>query len=182
MRPAPTGREIRFGINELIVSKTDLKGRITYANDVFERVSGFSASELIGQPHNVIRHPGMPRSVFQLLWDTIGAGEEVFAYVVNLARNGDEYWVLAHVTPSYDTNGAPCGYHSNRRLPHDDAIAKVKPLYAALVAEERRHADKREAVRAGQALLNRQLAQAGVDYSQFVFSLSRHTTLDEVAA
>ncbi|MCC7010700.1 MAG: PAS domain S-box protein [Acidobacteria bacterium] len=182
IRPTPTGREVRFGENELIVSKTDLKGRITYANDVFERVSGYTAEELIGAPHNLIRHPAMPRCVFHLLWDTIAKGEEIFAYVLNLARSGDEYWVFAHVTPSFDPRGVHVGYHSNRRVPHGDAIAKIKPIYAALCAEERKHADRKDAIRASTALLVQQLGAAGLDYSQFVFSLSRHTTLEEVSA
>ena len=182
MRPAPTGREVRFGVNELIVSKTDLKGRITYANDVFERVSGYTAHDLIGAPHNLIRHPAMPRCVFNLLWDTIAKGDEVFAYVLNLARNGDEYWVFAHVTPSYDPHGVHVGYHSNRRVPHDDAIARIKPIYAALCAEEKKFANPKDAIHASTALLVKQLHTLGMDYSQFVFSLSRHTTLEEVSA
>ena len=90
-RPTPTGREVSFATDEITVSKTDLHGRITYANDVFVRVSGYSERELLGAPHSILRHPAMPRSVFKLLWDTIGQGDEVFAYVLNLAKNGDAY-------------------------------------------------------------------------------------------
>ena len=87
----PTGRERRFDDDELLVSKTDPKGRITYANDVFVRVSGYALPEIIGQPHNLIRHPQMPRGVFRLLWDSISRGEELFAFINNLAKNGDHY-------------------------------------------------------------------------------------------
>lgn len=78
--PTPTGREVTFAQDDLIVSKTDSQGRIVYVNDIFERVSDFSSSDLVGRPHNVIRHPDMPRGVFKLLWNTIGAGHEIFAY------------------------------------------------------------------------------------------------------
>ena len=99
---APTGRERMFGEDEIIVSKTDLKGRITYANSVFLRVAGYAEEDVLGQPHSMIRHPGMPRAVFKLLWETIAGGREIFAYVKNMARDGDHYWVFAHVTPSFD--------------------------------------------------------------------------------
>jgi PAS domain S-box-containing protein len=87
----PTGRESPFNDEEIIVSKTDQHGRITYANDVFARVSGYELVELLGKPHSIIRHPAMPRCVFKLVWDTLKAGDEIFGYVLNLARNGDHY-------------------------------------------------------------------------------------------
>ncbi len=173
----PSGREVLFDPAEIIVSKTDLRGAIQYANDVFLRVSGYTEAELIGQQHNIIRHPDMPRCVFKLLWDTLGAGQEIFAYVLNMAKNGDHYWVFAHVTPSYNQRGERVGYHSNRRVPHADALAKVKGLYAQWLAAERRHPNPQEGMRAGEELIRRQLQNAGLDYSEFVFSLSEHTRL-----
>ena len=178
----PTGREISFADDEIIVSKTDLKGRIVYANNVFCRVSGYEESELMGQPHNLIRHPGMPRAVFKLLWDTIQGGEEIFAYVLNLARNGDSYWVFAHVTPSFDAERRIIGYHSNRRVPYGDAMPKVRALYGQLLAEERRHSNPRAATEAGYKLLQSTLEDAKVDYAEFVFSLSNHTKLESTHA
>lgn len=181
-RPQPTGHEVSFKEHEIIVSKTDLHGRITYANDVFMRVSGYSEAELLGAPHSLVRHPAMPRSVFQLLWDTIQARQEVFAYVLNLAKSGDEYWVLAHVTPSFDPAGAHVGYHSNRRVPHADAVARVRPVYASLLAAENTKTDRRASVEAGTAALTAALSGLGMSYSQFVFSLSARTRLDAEAA
>ena len=90
-----TGVERFFDDDEIIVSKTDLKGIITYGNSVFYRLAGYTEKELIGVNHNVIRHPDMPRAVFKLLWDTLAEGREIFAYVVNRAKNGDHYWVFA---------------------------------------------------------------------------------------
>jgi PAS domain S-box-containing protein len=87
----PTGRERTFREDEVIVSKTDLKSIITHANLVFVRVAGYSEQELLGQPHNPIRHPDLPRCVFKLLWDTISKGNEIFAYVINLCSDGEHY-------------------------------------------------------------------------------------------
>ena len=105
----PTGIERTFGEDEIIVSKTDLKGRITYANQVFLRIPGYTEKEVLGQPHNIIRHPDMPRCVFKLLWDTLEARREIFAYVINMACNGDHYWVFAHVTPTFEPTGTWSG-------------------------------------------------------------------------
>jgi PAS domain S-box-containing protein len=110
----PTGRERTWGDEELIVSKTDLKGIITYANRTFLSVAGYTEQEILGKPHSIIRHPDMPRCVFKLLWDTIESGNEIFAYVKNMAKNGDHYWVFAHVTPTLDAHGNIIGYHANR--------------------------------------------------------------------
>ncbi|MEI6034469.1 MAG: PAS domain-containing protein [Verrucomicrobiae bacterium] len=179
-KPTVTGREARFAEDEVIVSKTDLKGAITYANDVFVRISGYTEAELLGQPHNILRHPAMPRCVFQLLWTTIQGGQEIFAYVLNLAKTGDEYWVFAHVTPSYDLSGRHIGYHSNRRVPHPEALAKVRPLYAALLQEEARHASHKDGTAASFRLIEKTLADSGLTYSQFVFGLCEQTKLENL--
>lgn len=173
MRPEirPTGVERTFAENDIIVSKTDLKGHITYANEVFVEVSGYSEEELLGAAHNIIRHPDMPRCVFKLLWDTIEAGREIFTYVINLCKNGDHYWVYAHVTPTFDESGRVVSYHSNRRLPERSAVASVTALYAALLSEENKHADWREGMAAGERMLVETLGKQGVEYDEFVFSL-----------
>ena len=111
--PSPTRKEVFFPDSEIIVSKTDLKGRITYANQTFCHVAGYDEAELLGQQHSIVRHPDMPRAVFKLLWDTLGEGKEIFAYVKNMTKHGDYYWVFAHVTPSYDGAGKLVGYHSS---------------------------------------------------------------------
>ena len=178
----PSGRESYFDDQEIIVSKTDLKGLITYANDVFIRVSGFTEAELLGKPHNIIRHPDMPACVFQLLWDTLKKRQEIFAYVLNMSKDGSHYWVFAHVTPSYSLSGEHIGYHSNRRVPYPDALPAVKSLYARLCQEERKHSNKKEAVEASKRILTNLLAEAGKSYGQFVFGLSKHTCLGAVAA
>lgn len=113
----PTGKEVFFPEDDIIVSKTDLKGRLTYTNRIFCDISSYSEAELMGQPHSIIRHPDMPRAVFKLLWDTLAEGREIFTYVKNMARSGDHYWVLAHVTPSYDKD--PSGRRRRIRVPRE---------------------------------------------------------------
>ncbi|MFN7918603.1 MAG: PAS domain-containing protein [Bryobacteraceae bacterium] len=170
-RPDPTGVERFFQDEEIIVSKTDPRGIITYANEVFIRVAGYREDQLLGKPHNLIRHPDMPRSVFHLLWQRIKAGHEIFAYVKNMASNGDHYWVHAHVTPTFDRMGTITGYHSNRRVPGRKAVETAEAIYAQLLAEERRQPPGK-AITAGVALLEQVLAKAGVSYDEFVFSLA----------
>jgi hypothetical protein len=131
---------------------------------------------MLGMAHNIIRHPDMPRGVFRLLWDTITSGEELFAYVHNLAGDGAHYWVLAHVTPSRDENGNVVGYHSNRRLPSPMAIREIKPIYHTLLAEERKYSSASEAALAGRDLLERYLAERGTDYDRFIWSLAAGRT------
>jgi PAS domain S-box-containing protein len=160
-----------FGENEILVSKTDLKGQITYANAAFLRVAGFSEEEMLGRPHNMIRHPDMPRAVFRLMWETIQARQEIFAYVKNLCRDGDHYWVFAHVTPSLDATGAVTGYHSFRRWARRDAIAAVDSLYARMVATESERGGPRDGMAASGALLTQLLEQKGCTYDAFILSL-----------
>ena len=168
---APTGRARPFSRDEIIVSKTDARGVITYANDVFLRVAQMEEETAIGAPHSIVRHPDMPRCVFKLLWDRISAGEEVFAYVLNLAASGDHYWVLAHVTPSWDAAGRIIGHHSTRRAPSETAVKAAAALYATLKKAEDAAPDKAAATAAGAAALDRILKEKGVGYDAFVFSL-----------
>lgn len=168
---APTGVERRFGVEDIIVSKTDTKGVITYANDVFLRVSAYSRHEVVGRPHNFIRHPSMPRCIFKRLWETIGNGREMFAYILNLAGDGAHYWVLAHVTPSY-RDGQIIGYHSNRRAPERSALSTVTDLYAALLTEERRHAERADGLAASSAMLDDMLTRRGQSFDEYVWSLT----------
>lgn len=168
----PTGVERRVGAEEIIVTKTDPRGVVKYANDVFLRISAYAPRDVIGKPHNVIRHPDMPRCVFKLLWDTLKAEREVFAYIVNLAADGAHYWVFAHVTPSFGDDGEVVGYHSNRRAPDWNAVARVTELYAALRAEESRHDDPGDGLAASSALLTATLAERGQTYDEYVWSLT----------
>ncbi|MDR3449324.1 MAG: PAS domain-containing protein [Alphaproteobacteria bacterium] len=170
-RPAPTGLERPWTEDELIVSKTDTKGHITYANRVFLRIAQLTEDEALGAPHNIIRHPDMPRCVFKLLWDTVSSGKEIFAYVKNMAMNGDHYWVFAHVTPTLDSTGNITGYHSNRRKPTGEQVKKIAPIYHLLLDEERKHASPKDGLAASTALLQKFLKDKGIGYEEFVFTI-----------
>lgn len=156
--------------NDFIVSKTDLSGRITYCNKTFIEISGYGEDELLGAQHNIVRHPDMPRGVFQLLWDTIKAGKECFAYVKNMSKDGGYYWVFANISPDFNEQHQPTGYFSVRRKPKAEAVRAIAEIYAAMLAEESR-AGARDAVAASTAWLNNVLEQRGETYERFVLSL-----------
>ena len=165
------GAERVLGENDLIVSKTDLRGYITYANDVFLDIAEFRLRDLIGKPHSFVRSRAMPRSAFKLIWDKLDAGEEVFAYVVNRTKNNNHYWVFAHITPSFDSSGKKIGYHSNRRKPDTGALAKIANVYDAVLAEEAKHKNGKQSLAAGSALLNQMIGASGMEYDEYVLSL-----------
>ena len=166
-----TGREVFFNNNDVIVSKTDPKGLITYANKTFLDVSGFTEEQLIGAPHSILRHPDMPRAVFKFLWDSIVTGQEVFAYVLNRAKNGDHYWVFAHVTASYDPSGQLMGYHSNRRVPERKAIDTLSPIYKSLLDVEKAAANPKQGLENSFKALVDFVTSTGLSYSELIFTL-----------
>ena len=163
-----------FADDEIIVSKTDIKGRLTYVNRVFISISGYKEKDLLGQPHSMIRHPDMPRCIFKLLWETIQAGHEIFAYVVNRCANGDHYWVYAHVTPSFDVKGNILGYHSNRRVPDKKILEDtIIPLYADLKNEEERFGNRKDGLQSSEKAVSEHLLQAGVAYDEWVATIGQ---------
>ncbi|WP_422126813.1 methyl-accepting chemotaxis protein [Thioalkalivibrio sulfidiphilus] len=126
-----TGKEITLPQGRTLISSTDLKGSITYANDTFVRVSGFSCEELLHKNHNVVRHPDMPPAAFEDLWKTVKSGKAWMGIVKNRAKNGDHYWVDAYVTPVYE-NGQIAGYESVRAIPRREDIGRAERLYQKL--------------------------------------------------
>lgn len=155
-----------LGDNDFIVSKTDTKGRITYVNQVFMDLAEYTEEELLGKPHNLIRHADMPRAVFKLLWDRIQAKQEIFAYVVNQTKNGNHYWVYANVTPSFDAKGNIIGYYSVRRKPNPKALEIIKPLYAQMLQAERTGG-----MEASAKLLNDVLHEKGATYDELIIHI-----------
>ncbi|MCP4936649.1 MAG: PAS domain S-box protein [bacterium] len=169
---SPTGNEVFFDERDIIVSKTDLKGRVTYANRTFMNIAGYSEKEILGKPHSIIRHPGVPRAVFKLLWDSLANKEEVFAYVVNMAKNGDHYWVLAHVTPSINSTGDIIGYHSSRRVPDASIVSNtIAPLYKDLLSIEKSVTNKKEGMNKAFDHLINTLKENKVSYNELILSL-----------
>ena len=130
-KAAPVNRESPFTLDELFVSSTDEKGHITFCNRTFMRVSGFAEEELLGEAHNIVRHPDMPRCVFKLLWDHLLSGRTVAAYVKNMSKDGRFYWVMAVVEP------VTGGYTSVRLKPTTPLFDAARDMYTELRALER---------------------------------------------
>ena len=166
----PTQKEIVLRDDDFIVSKTDPKGRIIYANKIFVEFSGYTQTEMLNKQHNLVRHPEMPRAVFDLLWDTIKSGKEFNGYVKNMSQDGSYYWVFANVTPSYDNNNKLIGYYSVRRKPSKGALDIIIPLYNDMLQAEKK-AGAKDAIAASMAILLDKLVPLGVDYDQFALSL-----------
>lgn len=170
--PFLTGKETFFDSSDVIVSKTDLKGKIIYGNRTFFKLAQMDEKDVLGQPHNIIRHPEMPRCVYKLFWLELEQKKEVFAYVNNRAANGDNYWVLANATPSFDANGNVMGYHSNRRVPNFDVVRNtITPLYAELLALEKSYDSPKEGMQAGLDKILSLLSDAKMEFNEFVLSL-----------
>ena len=150
-----------------IISDTDKKGIITQANDVFREVAGYTEDELIGANHNIVRHDDMPRACFKLVWDTISTGKEIRAFVINKAKNGDHYWVLAHITPTAD------GYHAERVAP-DAATIKdvVAPLYKQMRDKEKEMNYSNEGMEAATQILLDVLTEKGLSYDELIDALT----------
>src|SRR6218665_796198 len=125
-------REYPFRGGETLVSTTDLQGRIIYCNSAFVTVSGYQREELLGQPHNMIRHPDMPPEAFRDMWATIQSGQPWSAMVKNRRKDGDHYWVQANVTPLLDERGKPNGFMSVRTEPERADVQAAEALYARM--------------------------------------------------
>ncbi len=126
-----TGRDVSISDTANILSTTDLNGDITYVNPDFIKISGFDEDELLGQHHNIVRHPDMPREAFADLWSSVRGGNSWMGMVKNRCKNGDHYWVSAFVTP-ISRNGRVVEYQSVRTKPQPAQIAAAEGLYAQL--------------------------------------------------
>lgn len=168
----PTGVEKPLKTEDLIVSKTDLKGRITYGNLAFAQYAGYPESAFLGKPHNIVRHPDMPRSVFRLLWDRIAAKEEIFAYVKNLCADGGHYWVFANVSPSFDASGQVIGYYSVRRKAQPSAIPVIEKIYRKMLDIEKQ-TEGQAGMNAALAWLQETLKSQNEDYESFLMKLQK---------
>lgn len=159
MKPTPINEEIVLDPKRYIVSETDEKGKITYCNDYFIEVCGYSKEELLGKPHSIIRHPDMPKVIFKLLWETISKGKNINAVVKNLAKDGRYYWIFTEFESRKDTDtGKIIGYHASRKTISKHVIELVSKLYEKLLEVE-----KKEGVEASERYLNDYLKERGED-------------------
>ncbi len=122
-------KELKLGLDSFLLSETDEKGIIRFANDEFCKFAEYNLDELIGKPHNVVRHPDMPKAAFEDLWKTVQSGKPWKGFVKNKTKNGNYYWVFATVFPFRSCDGSN-GYISCRRMASPDEINKYEALYA----------------------------------------------------
>lgn len=127
--PIPTQKEIKLSTQKMLVSKTDASGIITYCNDNFIEISGYSESELINAPHNIVRHPDMPKAIFYLMWDHIRHNKNMMAVVKNLSKSGDHYWVTTDFEIRKDREGKIKNYMAFRQAAPRNVIKVIEPLY-----------------------------------------------------
>ena len=138
-RPLPLKKEIKIHPKNFIVSKTDSKGNIIYANDTFSEITGYSQSEVMGAPHNILRHPDMPSAIFFLMWQRIQSGQNITALVKNLTKRGEFYWVSTDFEIQKNENSNQHSYIAFRRGISDKAIETIAPLYKTLLSIEKEH-------------------------------------------
>jgi PAS domain S-box-containing protein len=137
MSVTPTDIEHEVKSVDIVVSKGNEAGDITYANQIFFKLAGYTQGELLYKPHSIIRHPDMPKIVFKFLWDNLKEGKDVKAFVKNLSKDGGFYWVFAHIRVAKNPDGSFRNYVSTRRGMSQNARAYIEPLYKELLEAEK---------------------------------------------
>ena len=164
------GRLRHLPQDAFLVSKTDPSSKIYYANSAFCDVSCYELDELIGKPHNVIRHPEMPRGVYNLMWEHLKTEEEFFGYVKNLAADGCAYWTFANITPDYQ-DGQLVGYTSVRRSPQEKALEVVDAVYREMLAVEQQYSGREEQLVHSSAVLWQKINKEYNSYAEYILAL-----------
>jgi len=165
-RPIVLDEEIKFSKKKFIVSKTDIKGNIIFTNKNFSEVSGYSEAELVGQPHNILRHPDMPKAVFFLVWQKLLAGKPISGVVKNLAKDGRYYWVIADLEPKFNAQGEIISLTAFRRAAPQDVIDTATDLYATMLSIEKKHGMEKSI-----AYLQAFLEEHNISYDEFIAEL-----------
>ena len=165
--PTPIDQEIKLDPKRYIVSKTDAKGIIEYGNDYFVEISGYKESELMGKPHNIVRHPDMPKVAFKLMWERISKGGNFVAIVKNMAKDGRYYWVFTEFEPKVDAlSNEITGYTAFRKAAPQKAIDAITPIYKKLLEIE-----KEGGVEASEKYLKGFLEENRTTYDEFINDL-----------
>ncbi|EAJ0308036.1 PAS domain-containing protein [Campylobacter jejuni] len=162
-------KEIVLSENALITSKTDLKGKIVYANNDFLKYAGYKVDELLYKSHNIVRHEDMPKTVFKYLWDYMKEGKEIFAYVKNKIKDNNYYWVFANVSASFDTNGNIINYYSVRRAPNRKSLSIIEEVYKILLEKE-----QKSGINAGVSALMDIVSSYKMTYNELIFNLQEN--------
>ncbi len=166
IKPIPVDEEIKLVPYKTIMSKTDPKGIIEYANDYFVEVSEYKEWELMGQPHNIIRHPDMPKIIFKLLWDRLKSKQNIHAIVKNLSKSGKYYWVVTDFKWKEDEDGNIVAYYSRRKAIPESVKSFMQDFYARL-----RTIEEKSGMEGSGAYLEGYLEDLGKTYDEFVLDL-----------
>lgn len=169
-RPAPIDQEVEWDKTQTIISRTDKFGTIDFANDTFCDVCGYSREELLGQPHNIIRHPDMPQIIFKVLWDNILEGNNFHAIVKNLSKSGKYYWVITNfsITRDYQTGEIISFLARRSSVPKSVVDEYIAPFYKKLLEIE-----KAQGIRASAAFVGEYLKNAGKTYPEFIYDIMK---------
>ncbi len=169
----PLDEEIVLDPKKYIVSKTDTKGIIEYGNEYFVAISGYKESELVGKPHNIIRHPDMPKVIFKLMWDRLESRRNIFALVKNLSKDGRYYWVMTDfdVKINHATNET-LGYFAYRKAAPKKAVEKIEKIYAKLIEIE-----KVSGLKGSEHYFQGYLEERGQTYDEFINELTENKGL-----
>ena len=165
-RPIVLNREVEFSKKKFIVSKTDIEGRITFVNKNFCDVSGYTATELMGVEHNVLRHPDMPKAIFYMIWKSLYAGMEISAVIKNLAKSGKYYWVITDFSMERDAKGNLKTFSSFNRIAPDHVTEVIEELYTEMIL-----AEKRAGLEGSLLCLEECLGENEMSYNEFLEDL-----------
>ena len=167
-RPFPIDEEMKISSNNMMVTKTDMRGNIIYINDNFSSTIGYKQEEIIGTPHDTLRHPDMPEAIFVLIVKAIEKGEKVRAVVKNLAKSGEYYWAITDFEPDHDINNNVSSFFAFREAVLEENIYELIELYQILLDIE-----KRRGVEASLRYLNNYLHENSISYNEFMDIMSR---------
>ncbi|WP_130736137.1 PAS domain-containing protein [Flavobacterium sp. J27] len=166
-KPVLVDKEVTWDKSKVIMSKTDARGIIEYANEVFVDVCGYEDYELMGQPHNIIRHPDMPKVIFKVLWEKLQSGQNFHAIVKNLAKSGRYYWVITDFEISKNEEGVIENYFARRRaVPQEVITNHIEPLYKKLLQIE-----AASGIQYSEKYLNGFLEEKNKTYVQYIMEL-----------
>jgi len=165
-RPIILDEEIKFSKKKIIVSKTDVNGNIVFINNNFCDLTGYTREELMGEPHNILRHPDMPQAIFYMIWKSLFAGMEVSAIVKNVAKSGAYYWVIADFSMQRDNYGKLETFSSFKRAAPNYVTEGIEVLYSEMIAAERKGG-----MEASLLFLQNFLQERGVSYGEYLESL-----------
>ena len=172
-KPKPIDKEIKIKPNKFLMSVTDLKGDILRVNDYFCEVCGYSKDELIGKPHNIVRHPDMPKAVFYIMWKYIQNGKNITAVVKNLAKDGRYYWVITDFEIRRNEKGEIDRYMAFRYSPSKKIVYQIEPLYKKLLEVE-----KMDGMNVSLEYLDDTLNSLGVsDYNEYIKKLENRSVI-----